>query len=153
MNDIITQAGRLADARRAQQRLKDAENEAQNKVHELPEWATYATARGSRLESDKQAKLAYEILAGMLEDAHRESGANGFGDGLSVVNTNTLEIKDQDEFYEWAIKEARFLIPIDEKAAMKLALVQDVPGLDVVKEPKARIAADLSTYETPQEEL
>ena len=148
MNELTDQASVVANLRHSQTELASVEKQALDSLAELEEWSLYNLAKSIRSSLGKSVKSAEGKLRDMLADAKRESGANNFGEGLSVHETNWVRVTDQDVMYRWLADNARYVIRVDEKKLLKLVQAEEVPGTELYKEPQGKLAKDLSKYET-----
>ena len=153
MKAITDQASMVANLRHAHHNLASVEEQALDSLSELEEWSLYNLAKSMRLSIGKSVKSAEDKLRGILVDAKKESGANNYGTGLSVYESNRVRVTDQDAMYRWLADNARYVIKVDDKKLLKLVQSEEVPGTELYKEPDGRLAKDLSMYETDDASL
>jgi hypothetical protein len=144
----------LATTRAKVRQVKDEIKAAEKAIEDDEKWIALCAARAAGTIVNKENKAVEEALRGVLVTTFRDTKAKGpFFDGAaSVMSGNSIKI-DRDEFLEWAIVEGRTFITIDEKALLSYAQKNDVPGVKIVKIPKARIAKDLTRFEEKEEEV
>ena len=148
MKAITDQASMVANLRHAHHNLASVEEQALDSLSELEEWRLYNLAKSIRLSIGKSVKSAEGKLRGILVDAKKESGANNYGTGLSVYESNRVRVTDQDAMYRWLADNARYVIPVSADKLLKLVQAEEVPGTELYKEPGGRLGKDLSMYET-----
>ncbi len=149
---VTTLARKLADARVLKTAAKARMDEALEVLKPIDEWKEYGLAKVLSSEANALEKKTKADLVGISLGYFDETNDRHILEGVTVFDRTELEITDEDELYAWVIKNARYLVNLNGKELKSLAQSRDVPGAKIIKAPGIRIASDMSSYVTPEEE-
>ena len=146
---IFETVRQLAIKRKSRDEAGKGADEMMALVHETTQWKAYEVLRNAYTTARNEVSVIEEELRRILVAAYNDTKARRYS-GASVIKTVSVEY-DRNLLLDWAYKEARFLIHVDEKELRKMAQHSTIPGVRLVESASVRIDGDLSPF-LPEEE-
>lgn len=143
--DITHKLIDLALARQQEAELKEKQAAMIAEVQNLPKYAELELQR-SQVKADIE-RLSEDIKLEALEEFNGTKNKKPF-DGVEIKVFTVVNITDERKAREWCMQNFRPALKLDVKVFEKAAKDGNVPDelAKVELEPRAQIAADLSTY-------